>query len=147
MSDDFVILLAEDEPNDVELVQLALKSVGINRVQVVRDGEEVVDYLAAKKKYANRSQNPFPALALLDIKMPKMTGLEVLEWLRGRHNPRLRRLPVIIMSSSSEQKDIDRAYELGVNAYLVKPHAFSELVDVLKATTDFWRDIAAHPRV
>lgn len=147
MSDDFVILLAEDEPNDVELVQLALKSVGINRVQVVRDGEEVVDYLAAKKKYANRGQNPFPALALLDIKMPKMTGLEVLEWLRGRHNPRLRRLPVIIMSSSSEQKDIDRAYELGVNAYLVKPHAFSELVDVLKATTDFWRDIAAHPRV
>ena len=147
MADDFSILLAEDEPNDVVLVQRALSAAGIDRVQVVQDGEEAIDFLSAQKLYSDRKRYPLPALALLDIKMPKATGLEVLAWLRENNSHKLRRLPVIIMSSSNEQKDIDRAYELGVNAYLVKPHAFSKLVEVLKRTTNFWRDTAAHPRI
>jgi CheY-like chemotaxis protein len=147
MADDFVILLAEDDPNDVVLVQRALGSAGIDQVRVVQDGEEAIDFLTAQNDYADRERHPLPALALLDIKMPKTTGLEVLAWLRKNSDHRLKRLPVIIMSSSGEQKDIDYAYELGVNAYLVKPHAFSELVEVLRTTTDFWRDTAAHPRI
>ena len=147
MDETFTILLAEDDPNDVMLVKLALESAGIDRIQVVQDGAEAVEFLSGEKICSNRRRFPLPALVLLDIKMPKVTGLEVLAWLRENSNSRLKRLPVIIMSSSSEQKDIDRAYELGVNAYLVKPHAFTELVEVLKTTTDFWRDTAAHPQV
>jgi len=84
---------------------------------------------------------------LLDIKMPGKGGFDVLKWLRNDADEGLRRLPVVIMSSSGLQKDIDRAHDLGVNAFLVKPNAFEELVATLKATTDFWKDTAAHPRL
>jgi CheY-like chemotaxis protein len=145
---DFTILLAEDDANDVVFVELALKKASIfNPVSVVTDGAQAIDYLRGDGPYANRHRYPMPKLALLDIKMPKQTGLEVLEWLRNNENEGLKRLPVIIMSSSNLQKDIDYAYELGVNAYLVKPNGFDELVGVLKKTTDFWRDTAAHPAV
>ena len=145
MDEDFVILLAEDDENDAWLVNRALFRAGIhNPVIVVRDGQEAIDYLEGMRHFADREQFPLPTLALLDIKMPRKNGLEVLEWVR--HNGGgLRLLPVIIMSSSSIQEDIDRAYLLGVNAYLVKPTAFDELVDTLKTTTDFWKDFVAHP--
>ncbi len=142
----FTILLAEDDSNDVVLVKLALTRAGIhNPVEVVEDGQEAMDYLRGYGEYADRKRHPLPRLALLDIKMPKTTGLEVLNWLRHQSEEAIRRLPVIIMSSSSEQKDIDRAYELGVNAYLVKPSAFDELVEVLKTTAEFWIETVAHP--
>jgi len=145
MDEDFVILLAEDDVNDALLVERALSRADIqNPVMVVRDGQEAIDYLKGKGPFADRKNFPLPTLALLDIKMPKKNGLEVLEWVR--HNGGgLKLLPVIIMSSSSIQEDIDRAYQLGVNAYLVKPTAFDELVETLKTTTDFWKDFVAHP--
>ena len=145
MDEDFVILLAEDDVNDALLVERALSRADIqNPVMVVRDGQEAIDYLKGKGPFADRKNFPLPTLALLDIKMPKKNGLEVLEWVR--HNGGgLKLLPVIIMSSSSIQEDIDRAYQLGVNAYLVKPTAFDELVETLKTTTDFWKDRVAHP--
>ena len=145
MDEDFVILLAEDDVNDALLVERALSRADIhNPVMVVRDGKEAIDYLEGKGPFADRKNFPLPTLALLDIKMPKKNGLEVLEWVR--HNGGgLKLLPVIIMSSSSIQEDIDRAYQLGVNAYLVKPTAFDELVETLKTTTDFWKDFVAHP--
>jgi CheY-like chemotaxis protein len=145
MDEDFVILLAEDDVNDALLVERALSRAGIhNPIMVVRDGQEAIDYLEGKGPFAARKNFPLPTLALLDIKMPKKNGLEVLEWVR--HNGGgLKLLPVIIMSSSSIQEDIDRAYQLGVNAYLVKPTAFDELVETLKTTTDFWKDRVAHP--
>ena len=145
MHEDFVILLAEDDVNDALLVERALSRADIqNPVMVVRDGQEAIDYLKGKGPFADRKNFPLPTLALLDIKMPKKNGLEVLEWVR--HNGGgLKLLPVIIMSSSSIQEDIDRAYQLGVNAYLVKPTAFNELVETLKTTTDFWKDFVAHP--
>ena len=146
MSKQFVILLAEDDPNDVFLIKRALKKGGINNpVQVVHDGREARDYLEGNGKYADRQRHPLPELILLDIKMPRMTGLEVLEWLRKVDD--LKRLPVMIMSSSDRQDDINRAYESGVNAYLVKPNAFEDFVNVLKKTTDFWKDAVAHPEV
>jgi CheY-like chemotaxis protein len=145
MDEDFVILLAEDDVNDALLVERALSRAGIhNPIMVVRDGQEAIDYLEGQGPFADRKNFPLPTLALLDIKMPKKNGLEVLEWVR-RSGGRLKLLPVIIMSSSSIQEDIDRAYQLGVNAYLVKPTAFNELVETLKTTTDFWKDRVAHP--
>lgn len=144
----FTILLAEDSEHDAYLVKRALNRADIHSpIQVVSDGEEAVDYLEGKHKYADRQQYPLPTIALLDIKMPKKTGLEVLKWLRHNANDGLRRLPVIIMSSSSSQKDIDTAYELGVNAYLVKPHGFNQLIETLKTTTVFWKDTVAHPEI
>ena len=145
MDEDFVILLAEDDVNDALLVERALSRADIhNPIMVVRDGQEALDYLEGIGPFADRKNFPLPSLALLDIKMPRKNGLEVLEWIRRNHGG-LKLLPVIIMSSSSIQADIDRAYQLGVNAYLIKPTAFNELVETLKTTTEFWKDFVAHP--
>jgi len=144
----FTILLAEDDENDVWLVKRALNSGDIrNPVQVVRDGQEAIAYLCGDNEFADRQRYPIPQLALLDINMPKLTGLDVLEWIRAQAHDGLRRLPVIIMSSSNLQRDIDRAYDLGVNAYLVKPAAMDKLVETMRATTEFWKNVAAHPGV
>ena len=146
MGDPFVILLAEDDENDAWLVKRALSRGDIhNPVMVARDGQEAIDYLEGTGPFADREQFPLPTIVLLDIKMPKKNGLEVLEWIRRNGGGGLKLLPVIIMSSSSIQEDIDRAYQLGVNAYLVKPTAFDELVETLKATTEFWKDFVSHP--
>jgi CheY-like chemotaxis protein len=143
---DFTILLAEDDENDAWLVKRALNSANIhNPIHVVSDGAEAIAYLRGDGQYANRLRFPLPKLLLLDIKMPRCHGLEVLEWVRGNEENGLNRLPIVIMSSSNLQRDVDRAYELGVNAYLVKPNAFQELVKTLRTTTEFWKDTAAHP--
>lgn len=148
MDNDFTILLAEDEMDDVFFLKSALAAANIfNPVNVVRDGEEAIQYLQGEDKFADRALFPLPKVALLDVKMPKQTGLEVLAWIRHNENEGLKRLPVIIMSNSNLQEDIDLAYQLGVNAYLIKPRAFAELVKVLKKTTEFWRDTAAHPEI
>ena len=145
---DFTILLAEDEESDAWLVQRALNWGDIhNPIQVVRDGAEAIAYLRGDEQFADRQRFPLPKLLLLDIKMPRKTGLEVLQWVRENEENGLNRLPIIIMSSSNLQRDIDRAYELGVNAYLVKPNAFKDLVEALKTTTHFWKDTAAHPKI
>ncbi len=148
MDEDFTILLAEDDENDVWLVQRALNWADIhNPVQIVRDGQQAIDYLEGRNDYADRERYPLPKLALLDIKMPCKDGFEVLKWLRNNSEEGLKRLPVIIMSSSGQQEDTDRAHDLGVNAYLVKPSAFNELVNALRTTTEFWKETAAHPRI
>jgi CheY-like chemotaxis protein len=148
MNDDFTILLADDDEDDVWVVKRALNWADIhNPVQVVRDGGEAIAYLRGADEFADREKYPLPNIALLDIKMPKKTGLEVLEWIRNSDDEGLKRLPVIILSSSELQKDIDHAYQLGVNAYLIKPQAFTSLVETLRATTGFWKDVAAHPSI
>ena len=148
MDNDFTILLAEDDETDVLLVRRALVGTGIHdRLEVVRDGEEAIAYLRGEHQYTDRQQYPMPKLLLLDIKMPRKNGLEVLEWLRTNEQNGLKRLPVIMMSSSSLQSDIDRAYDLGGNAYLIKPTAFGELMANLKKTAEFWKDTAEHPSV
>jgi len=130
------ILLAEDNENDIELTLAALQDNNLaNKVVVVRDGVEALDYLYTRGKFADRG-NQLPALILLDIKMPRMDGLEVLRTIRG--DSKLKQLPVIMFTSSKEERDIIEAYELGVNAYVVKPVHFNELYEAVKALGVFW---------
>ena len=132
-----VILLAEDDVNDVLLVQRAFQKSSIaNPLQVVRDGEEAVAYLRGNLQYADRDRYPLPVLLLMDLKMPRRSGLEVLVWLRQQ--PGLKRLPVVVLTSSNQSPDINRAYELGANSYLVKPAGFDSLVQLVKNLDMYW---------
>jgi CheY-like chemotaxis protein len=140
----FTILLVEDDIQDALLVQQALKEGAIrNPVQVVRNGQEAIDYLEGKGPYADRRGYPIPRIAVCDINMPKVNGFELLRWLRSESD--VRRLPVVMMSSSNRVEDINRAYDLGVNAYLVKPRNFDEMVDVLNKLVQFWSVTLVNP--
>jgi CheY-like chemotaxis protein len=130
------ILLAEDDENDVELTLTALGENSLaNEVVVVRDGQEALDYLFRRGAYEARPQE-CPVVLLLDIKMPKVDGLEVLRQIRA--DPHLRMLPVVILTSSREEQDLIRCYQLGVNAYVVKPVAFEAFAKAVKELGVFW---------
>jgi CheY-like chemotaxis protein len=132
-----VILLAEDNSDDVLLIRLALEKAGSPALlKVVRDGEEALDYLQGEWAYADREQFPLPGLLLLDLAMPRMSGLEVLAWLQPRAE--WMHLPVVVLSGFCDEAAIRRAYELGAVAFLVKPAEFGELVTTMKHVTDFW---------
>lgn len=130
------ILLAEDNRNDVELILTAFKGVGIiNAITVARDGAEALDFLHRRGHYHGRtSENP--ALVLLDLKMPRVDGHEVLREIRV--TPALRTIPVVVLTSSKEETDLLQTYELGANAYVVKPVAFGEFIDAVSKVGVFW---------
>jgi CheY-like chemotaxis protein len=130
------ILLAEDSPNDVELTIAALHANHVaNEVVTVRDGAEALDYLYRRGAYATREPG-LPALLLLDLKMPKVDGLEVLRVVKT--DPTLRNLPVVVLTSSREEQDLVRSYDLGVNAYVVKPVAFPNFLEAVRTVGAFW---------
>jgi CheY-like chemotaxis protein len=130
------ILLVEDNPNDLELALIALeRSQLANEVVIVRDGADALDYLHARGSYADREQGN-PAVVLLDLKLPKVDGLEVLADIRAE--AQLRSVPVVMLTSSKEEQDLIRSYELGVNAYVVKPVDFSEFVRAIADLGIFW---------
>lgn len=130
------ILLVEDNPNDVELTLAALaRSHLANDVIVVRDGAEALDYLNRAGAYATRPPG-LPAVVMLDLKLPKIDGLQVLE--KIKHNSELRSLPVVMVTSSREERDLVQSYQLGVNAYVVKPVSFNEFVEVIQDLGIFW---------
>ena len=130
------ILLAEDNPKDVELTLEAISEYNLaNRVTIVRDGVEAMEYLRYEGKYKLRKRGN-PAVILLDIKMPRMDGIETLQAIRN--DPALRFLPVVILTSSREEPDLKRSYELGVNAYVVKPVNFKDFIDAVKQVGVFW---------
>jgi CheY-like chemotaxis protein len=130
------ILLAEDSAQDVELTLNALAKNNLaNSVEVTRDGAEALDYLHKRGKYAARD-NGNPVLLLLDLKMPKVDGLEVLRAVKA--DPRLRTIPVVILTSSREEQDVVRSYELGVNAYVVKPVEFDQFMNAVRDLGLFW---------
>ena len=130
------ILQVEDDPNDVFLLQHALKKVGVkNPFQVVNDGQEAIDYLQGEGQFADRLKFPFPCLVLLDLKLPLVMGLDVLKWIRQQLEIPL---VVIVLSASAEDCDIAEAYRLGANAFLTKPSEASRLNDMVKAISDFW---------
>lgn len=134
---DFTILMVEDDPNDILLTQRAFMQASlVNPLRIVRDGEEAIHYLGGRESYADRSRYPLPSLILLDLKLPKKSGLEVLEFLRAQ--PSLKQTPVIILTSSQESADIERAYALGANSYLLKPVGFDGLLDMVKAIGMYW---------
>jgi CheY-like chemotaxis protein len=145
MSETKRILLVEDSTNDVELTLSALERHNLaNEVVVVNDGEEALDYLHRRGRYRLRAPGE-PVVVLLDIKLPKVDGLEVLEDLR-RHES-LRKLPVVMLTSSREERDIVQSYDLGVNAYVVKPVAFQEFVSAITELGLFWAVINQPPPV
>lgn len=137
------ILLVEDSANDVALTLAALEEVHLaNEVVVVRDGQQALDYLFRKGEYANR-QDGHPAVVLLDLKLPKVDGLEVLEKVKGA--PELKAVPVVMLTSSREERDLARSYGLGVNAYVVKPVAFPDFVSALRELGLFWAVVNQPP--
>ena len=142
-----IILLADDEPNDVFLMKRAFNRAGTGSLlQVVADGEEVIAYLNGESPWDDRSAFPLPSLILLDLKMPRRNGLEVLGWIRAQR-PEIRRLPVIILTSSRQSADINSAYDLGANSYLVKPVNFEKLVDLVKALEQYWLALSQNPDI
>ena len=131
MTPNDLILVAEDNPDDALLLRRALTKAGNHaRVKFVSDGEEMVLYLEGGGCYSNRSQHPLPSIMILDLKMPRKSGLEVLQWLGD--NPRLAIVPTIVLSASSLENDIRAAYSYGANTYFVKPTTFDELVETMK---------------
>jgi CheY-like chemotaxis protein len=137
------ILLVEDDPRDVELTLAAWEEHKLaNKVTVARDGEEALDYLYSRGNFTSRAGGN-PIFVLLDLKMPKVTGLEVLRQIKA--DPQLRAIPVIVLSSSREQPDLNECYKLGVNAYVVKPVDFSEFMAAVKKLGIFWAAINEAP--
>ena len=137
------ILLADDDPNDVELTTEALAEHNLaNRITVAHDGVEAMEYLRREGAFAGRKPGN-PAVVLLDIKMPRKDGLEVLREIRG--DPALKRLPVVILTSSREEQDLITSYDLGVNAYVVKPVDFPDFIEAVKQLGVFWAVINEPP--
>jgi CheY-like chemotaxis protein len=135
--------MVEDDPKDVELSLTALEDYNLaNEVVVVRDGEEALNYLNCENEYADRSSGN-PAVMLLDLKLPKVDGLEVLRQVKS--NEALKLIPVVVLTSSHEEKDLIASYKLGVNAYVVKPVDFHQFVNAIKELGAFWAVINAPP--
>ncbi len=142
----FTVLLVEDDLNDIFLVKRAFKLAQIpNPLQVATDGEEAINYLRGDGKYADRAAYPLPRLIVMDIKMPRRTGFEVLAWVKG--DALLRRIPIVIVSSSDNPADINRAYELGANAYMVKPVDFRAVEHLFQSITHYWGLECAKPEL
>jgi CheY-like chemotaxis protein len=136
MKDDATILLAEDYGDDVALLRRAFNRAGVERVVVVANGDQAIEYLLGGGPYADRARYPFPSLLLLDIKMPRRSGLEVLQWVRQREP--IKGLPIVVLTSSQSMRDVNDAHQFGANSYLVKPTDFRELVKVIKVFADYW---------
>jgi len=145
-AEDETILLVEDNPRDVLLIQRAFRKANLtNPLQVVGDGEAAVLYLSGEGSYENRDRYPLPSLVLLDLKLPRKSGAEVLEWLRQQ--PRLKRLPVVVLTSSREYAEVNKLYDLGANAYMVKPVTFDNLVEIVKTLNLHWIVFNEKPQV
>ena len=131
------ILLVEDNPQDLELTLRALKKANVsNAIEVARDGAEALDFLFCEGPYASRSIKQVPKVILLDLKLPKVDGLEVLKRLKA--DPRTRAIPVVILTSSKEQNDVIESYDLGVNSYIVKPVDFESFAKAVSALGYYW---------
>ena len=131
------VLVVDNNPDDAHFTELALQRVGvITPVQTVSDAEQAFNYLSGQGEFAAAERRPMPVLVLLDLKLPGNTGLELLSWLRRQ--PVLKRLPVIILTASRDLAQMNRAYELGCNSYLVKPSSFNALVVMMQGLVQYW---------
>ena len=131
------VLLVEDNPSDVFIVQRTFQKLKLqSSIQVASDGDEAIAYLSGTGKYSNREQFPLPTVILLDLKLPRRSGFEVLEWLKAQ--PILRRLPVVVLTSSKQPSDINQAYDQGANSYLVKTVNPRDSEDLGRIIYDYW---------
>jgi len=145
-SREYAVLLAEDDANDVLLIQRAFQKTNIaNPLRVVRDGEEALAYLSGQEPYADRDRHPLPMLLLLDLKLPRKSGFEVLQWLRQQSS--LKRLPVVVLTSSNQNPDINKAFDLGANSYLVKPGGLDSLLELVKNLDMYWLILNEKPEL
>jgi CheY-like chemotaxis protein len=141
-------LLVEDTPDDVFLVERAFQKGGSgHRLHVVGDGQEAIDYLMGAGKYGDRGEYPIPGVILLDIKMPRIGGLEFLEWLRRKAPEELRVIPVIVMSGSDLERDVKSAHGLGASCYLVKPIPWMEFEERMRLLNIFWGEHVKTPPI
>ena len=138
------LLLADDDPDDRLLARQALeKSRLANDLRCVEDGEELLDYLYRRGKFADPKQSPRPGLILLDLNMPRKDGREALREIK--HDPRLRDIPIVVLTTSKADEDVARTYNLGVNSYITKPVRFAALVEIMKALGKYWFEIVELP--
>lgn len=136
-SDPVEILLVEDNPDDVELTLHALRTNNVtNKIQVARDGAEALDFIFGRGPHAGRSLRDGPKVILLDLKLPKVDGLEVLRQIKN--DPSVQRIPVVVLTSSREERDVVRSYELGVNSYIVKPVDFAQFAEAVRQLGLYW---------
>jgi CheY-like chemotaxis protein len=140
-----VVLLVEDDPADVRLVQRAFTKIGL-QVPLLRvgNGDDAVAYLNGDPPYENRAAYPLPAIILLDIKLPRRSGIEVLQWVRSRKSA-LRRIPIVMFTSSRHNSDINGAYESGANSYLTKPETSAQLMALAEAFKTYWIQLNEQP--
>lgn len=144
MSDKKIILLVEDNPDDVELTRLALAKANVlNEIVIARDGAEALDYLFGTGKYAGRDMSVMPAVTLLDLKLPKVDGVEVLR--RVRADERTKVLPVVVLTSSREEQDVIASYRLGANSYIRKPVDFEQFIDAVRQLGLYWLLLNENP--
>ncbi|HXK61693.1 MAG TPA: response regulator [Acidobacteriota bacterium] len=137
MTNQIEILLVEDNPNDIELTQRALKKQNLaNRLVIVQDGAEALDLLFARGRYEGRKIEDTPRVVLLDLKLPKVDGIEVLKALRG--DDRTKKIPIVVLTSSSDERDVVETYKLGVNSYIVKPVNFEKFAEVIRELGYYW---------
>ena len=140
MAEPLGILVAEDLPDDILILQKAFSKAGVTApLHFVRDGQEAIDYLKGEQAFVDRTKHPFPGLLLLDLKMPRLDGFGVLEWVRGQQ--KLRRLPVVMFTSSEQPADVNRAYDLGANSFLLKPVCFTEYQETARTLENYWLKI------
>ena len=138
MSKRLVILVAEDDPNDLELLRHVIGENGVEvSFQSTDDGEQLINYFKGEGKFVDRDRHPMPDIVVLDLKMPRMNGFEVLQWLR--QEPGLARIPIVVLSGSGLESDIEEAYRLGANTYFTKPGQLAELRKIIGALIDYWR--------
>ena len=143
-SNEVELLLVEDDPNDVELTLIALRKHKLaNKIHVVRDGEEALDFLFCRGQYSERTRNGPPKVILLDLKLPKVSGLEVLKAVKD--DPRTRAVPVVVMTSSREQRDLVEGYRLGVNSYIQKPIDFEQFQSTIRDLGYYWLVVNQSP--
>lgn len=139
-----VFLMADDDPDDRVLTKSALKeSKVLNELHFVEDGEELMDYLKYEGKYTNPEDAPRPSVILLDLNMPKKDGREALKEIKS--DPNLRRIPVVIMTTSKAEEDIVRSYDLGANSYITKPVTFERLIELMKTMGQYWVEFVELP--
>jgi CheY-like chemotaxis protein len=137
MKENQLVLVVEDTENDYELLQIAIRKANVSaRIQLARDGAEAIKYLRGDGVFANRELYPFPGVLFLDLKMPKLNGFDVLQWLKEHKECKV--VPVMVLTSSAMEKDVARAYELGANCYMVKPGDFESLIRLVDLAFRFW---------
>ena len=145
-TNDLEILLVEDSPHDAELTIRAFKKNNfLNKIMHVIDGAEALDYIFCTDKYADRAGKPYPGVILLDLKMPKVNGIEVLRKLKS--DPATKSIPVVVLTSSSEDPDVTTCYELGVNSYIVKPVGFDKFTSAVAQLGMYWMLLNQPPKI